>query len=173
MTIGTLSVVVALLAARTLVAQEVAGSGLARARVRFATEAHKVQQVVGQLVVHGRDSLTVLQDGEAGRITIPSAQVLTVAVSGGQHSHPWTGLAVGLLGGAAVGAISGASSGDDGLFTGGELATIGALGGAAIGGLVGAVVGAMVHTERWRPYVGIGQGQVGRSGVALGARVSF
>jgi hypothetical protein len=117
-----------------------------------------------------------LQPGRRVRVTVPSAavsgqqatfqrvsgdtlvlssasyavnDVTRLDVSTGRHGHPWTGMLIGLLGGAAAGAGIAAAAYDSNEDFYALVVLVGAGIGAGSGLLVGAVAGALIKTERW------------------------
>lgn len=113
---------------------------------------------VGALERLTRDSLFLRPDGCAACATlaIPRTAVTNLDVSAGRGGHPFRGMALGLVAGAAIGAFVVApcphgNRGSDGppCGLGQMMATIyGGLGGLFAGGAIGAY---WPSRERWRP----------------------
>jgi hypothetical protein len=111
------------------------------------------------------DRFVLRRDAASDSVIFGFSQVSKLEVSQGRHGRALTGLAVGLVGGAALGAITFAASdtkpkcpaangGWDfcGLFYQGPgvYAGVGAVLGGLSGGVLGTVIGSFIHTERWR-----------------------
>jgi hypothetical protein len=109
------------------------------------------------------DSFVFRRDKAGDGLTVGYTHVARLDVGRGRHARTLTGLALGLLGGAAAGAALGAATYHAPspctnnpfcglvLFTQGESVAGGAALGAAGGALLGTIIGAVIHTERWRP----------------------
>jgi hypothetical protein len=84
------------------------------------------------------------------------------------------GLGTGLLFGAAIGAAIGAATSEDSYLGPGVYAMLGAGAGAFGGLLIGGVVGASIHTDRWRPAPGWKLGVAVRvAGPGIGVAIGF
>ena len=148
---------------KPVVAQTPARTPIAGDRVRITRLGFR-EPVVGSLVSATADSIAIVPMGPRSQdiATIARTTVQALEVSDGRHRHPWTGLAFGLSGGAAVGAIIGAvsykpchpteflgcflvpaSREESALF---EATVFGGL-----GAMAGLLVGTLYQTDDWHP----------------------
>jgi hypothetical protein len=131
----------------------------ARARVIVSDYGEDLQ--TGTITAVRGDSFVFRRDKAGDSLTVGYTHVARLDVGRGRHARTLTGLALGLLGGAAAGAALGAATYHAPspctnnpfcglvLFTQGESVAGGAALGAAGGALLGTIIGAVIHTERW------------------------
>src|SRR5262245_40940526 len=148
-------------------------------RVRFTSERHGMQGMVGNVVSVSHDSVTIGLDQRARRDTVSLALTdldrLELGHDGGHHTR--RGTAIGLATGSVIGFLVGAMTYEEcmpqGLFdclgrptSEAGQGVLGATVGGAVGGLVGLVVGASTRSEEWED-VSIRPLQAGRMGLGL------
>ena len=103
----------------------------------------------------GRDSLTLVMEGQTENRTISLRQLSRLEVNQGRKSAVLSGMGIGAASGFAVGYILGAVTYEDDpdcwLFclSRGEEAVFAGIAGTGVGLLVGAVAGAAIGKERW------------------------
>jgi len=100
------------------------------------------------------ESLTLRIDAKERPVLVPRDAIRSFDVSRGKHSHPFKGIATGLVFGAAAGAAVGFLSGDDprgfGSFNARTKAAFWATSLGAVGTMAGLVLGG-IPSESWEP----------------------
>jgi hypothetical protein len=132
------------------------------ARARLIVSDYGEDLQTGTITAVRGDSFVFRRDKAGDSLTVGYTHVARLDLGRGRHARTLTGLAVGLLGGAAVGAaLAAATYGTPScssssnpfcglvLVTRGQATEGGAALGAAGGALLGTIIGAVVHTERW------------------------
>lgn len=147
-------------------------------RVRLVATEFGDEPQVGTVTAMRGDSITFRRESDSQIHTFGLNHLSRLDASGGRHSHPVRGLAIGLAVGGVAGAAAGASSTKDAFFGPGAGAAVGGAAGAVGGALVGLITGALIRTERWN-RVPLDQPRLGVSlipsplGHALAVRVAL
>lgn len=152
----------------------VAGQSAQLPSVRIRIHRNDSDTTVEGLLVSMDEEGLVYRPVEGRDVRINRESVDSVQL-GVRHSHPWRGVAIGVVGGGLIGTIVGNATYkpcDACLVNvGGRNLNVvgGAIAGGLLGAIVGAIVGSAIKTESWKPVVVPWSGEP--KGLALGVQI--
>jgi len=155
-----------------------------RIRVRVLGPKDKMISQTGSLVSIQGDSLRFFAEAQPGDfVVLPLSEIERVESYAGRKSRWLTGAGIGAGTLALAGGIAGYAAGEDQPsgwccdLSKGQAAAGGAMLGAVSGFLLGAIVGAAIHTDRWREVdtqrVGLSVGLTPSGAVGFTATIRF
>ena len=110
---------------------------------------HSPRVESGYLQALDRDTIRLLVRSRSTELAIPTGSIDQVWVVDGMKGNFWSGAGFGLLGGALIGGLLGSTQ-EFCVLDCSQATPLGVILGAPVGFLLGGIIGAQVHSDRWR-----------------------